>query len=256
MKFNLLIFVVLLIAHAQSAFAENDCADLRPTSEYIIKSDQANSPTLLVVLADNESQNNQLFIYLKHDDECRNVLSTQGAGIEFRQNQNSDFPDVVVSWHLGADDKSVAGYYVWHEGLYENAELVKSKKINLEALALFGKGETLKAIAKWKQATDLAIIPGLGYSSNDEALNNLGFAYYKLAKKESNEDYYDLAIEYLDQSIQVNYNRWVAWLNLGDIYFELNDMENATQCYERLLEINPDYKYAEKIKARLSGIKE
>jgi len=101
----------------------------------------------------------------------------------------------------------------------------------------------------------LAIIPGLGYTSNAEALNNLGFAYYKLATKSKSDEHFELARTYLEQSIEVDPRRWVAYLNLGDLYADRDWPEGAVENYSELLKINPNYKNAAKIKAKIKDLR-
>jgi hypothetical protein len=56
----------------------------------------------------------------------------------------------------------------------------------------------------------LAIIPGLGLTSNSEALNNLGYAYYKLAEKTKSKEHLELALTYLEQTTEVSPERWIG----------------------------------------------
>ena len=132
----------------------------------------------------------------------------------------------------------------------------KSKRLNKEALEYFKKGNIDKAIAIWEKAKGLAIIPGLGFTSNAEVLNNLGFAYHKLAKKTESDEHYNRSLYYLDATIQVDYKRWEAHLNLGDLYLEMNSPKDAVESYEKLLELNPTYKNADKIKAKIATLRE
>jgi tetratricopeptide (TPR) repeat protein len=84
----------------------------------------------------------------------------------------------------------------------------------------------------------LAIIPGLGLTSNSEALNNLGYAYYKLAEKTKSKEHLELALTYLEQTTEV-----------------LDRPNEALHSYQELLKLNPNYKYASKIRKKIKSLK-
>jgi tetratricopeptide (TPR) repeat protein len=238
----------------QLSFASDQidtCNAIKNANPFIV--DKHNS--LYVVHESNNSQNPFIHVYLQNSDGCRVVLSTQGSGVDFIKNSKNVFPDVDASWHMGAD-RSVNTFYIWNGTRYVSREVQDSERLNKEALEYFNKGDLDRAIIIWEKAKDLAIIPGLGFTSNAEVLNNLGFAYYKLAKKTKNDAHYKRAEYYLDGTIQVDYKRWEAHLNLGDLYVEMNNPKNALQSYEKLLELNPTYKRADEIKAKITTLRE
>jgi tetratricopeptide (TPR) repeat protein len=126
-----------------------------------------------------------------------------------------------------------------HEG-----EMNQSRQLNDQALKLFKKGKILEAISIWEEASKIAIDPKVQLTSNAEVLNNLGFAYYKLGSI-----YYPKAIEYLQSALVIDPNRWTIYLNLGDLYKAINQRALAVENYKKVLELNPNYKYANKLKA-------
>ena len=254
---RLLILVFLCLAYmfaGQISIASdqaNTCDEIKDANPFIV--DKQNN--LYVVHESNNRQNPFIYVYLKNPDGCRVVLSTQGSSIDFINNSKNKFPDVEASWHMGAD-RSARTFYVWNGNRYVSREAQDSERLNKEGLEYFKKGNIDRAIILWEKAKDLAIIPGLGFTSNAEVLNNLGFAYYTLAKTTKSDKHYKLALYYLDGAIQVDYNRWEAHLNLGDLYLDMDDPAYALQSYEKLLELNPNYKHAEKIKSKMATLRE
>jgi tetratricopeptide (TPR) repeat protein len=241
----------MFASHPSLALDKVDsCNEIKDATPFVV--DEQNN--LYVVHESNESQNPCLYVYLKNKSVCRVVLSTQGSGIDFIKNSKNKFPDIEASWHMGAD-KSHGVFYIWDGDKYISREAQESDRLNKEALEYFKKGNIEHAITIWGKAKDLAIIPGLGFTSNAEVLNNLGFAYYKLAKKTHKADYYKRAAYYLDGTIQVDYNRWEAHLNLGDLYNETDSPKHALQSYEKVLELNPKYKYADKIHDKIRTLR-
>jgi tetratricopeptide (TPR) repeat protein len=222
------------------------CDEIKDATPFVV--DEQND--LFAVHESNNSQNPFLYVYLRNQSRCRVVLSIQGSSIEFIKISKSEFPDIKASWHMGAD-KSDGTLYIWNGDRYISREARDSERLNKEALEYFKKGNIAHAITIWEKAKDLAIIPGLGFTSNAEVLNNLGFAYYKLAQKTHKADYYKRAEYYLDGTIQVDYSRWEAHLNLADLYSETDLPRKAVESYEKALELNPKYKYADKIRDKI-----
>ncbi len=228
----------------------NVCDEIKDANPYIV--DDNNN--LYAVNESNGSKNPFVYIYLKTPGGCRVLLSIQGSVVRFVKNSANKFPDVEALWHIGADE-SASTYYIWNGQKYVSRQSDESERLNKEALEYFKKGNIYRAINVWEKAKNLAIIPGLGLTSNAEVLNNLGFAYYTLAKKTESDKHYERALYYLDGTIQVDYNRWEAHLNLGNLYLEMNNPKDALQSYEKLLELNPNYKYADRIKAKIATLR-
>lgn len=221
----------------------NTCDEIKDATPFAV--DEQNN--LYVVNESNKSQNLFIHIYLRNPDGCRVVLSTQGSGVDFIKNSKNKFPDIQASWHMGAD-KSVGTLYIWNGNRYISSEVKDSERLNQEALEYFKKGNIEQAITIWKKAKDFAIIPGLGFTSNAEVLNNLGFAYYKMGR-----DYYPEAIEYLKSALEVDPNRLTIYLNLGDIYKAMVQRALAVDNYKKVLELKPDYKYAARLKREITA---
>ena len=137
---------------------------------------------------------------------------------------------------------------IYNEALMK--EIKKSKRLNDEALALYKAGDLHGAIEVWEQAVKLAIAPGTKATLNKEASNNLGFAYY-VDMKRNNVDRLAQAEKYLKDAEE----RWQAQLNLGDLYAHEGRAPIAAHHYEKLLEMNPNYKYADKIRQKIEELR-
>jgi tetratricopeptide (TPR) repeat protein len=240
-----------VVAADQTFSDSNNCDAIKGSDAYHVDDDN----DLYAVHESNGSKNPFIYIYLKTPGGCRVLLSSQGSVVRFIKNSANKFPDVDALWHLGAEE-SASTYYIWDGGKYVSRQASDTERLNKEALEYFEKGDIDRAIKVWEKAKDLAIIPGLGFTSNAEVLNNLGFAYHKLAKKTGSEKHYQLALYYLDAATQVDYTRWEAYLNLGDLYLDRNDREHALASYQKVLELNPKYRSADKIKLKLAELRD
>jgi len=251
---NVLILIFLLAQNVISAdrtiSTSNNCDAIKGADAYRV--DDNNN--LYAVYESNGSKNPFIYIYLKTSGGCRVLLSTQGSVVRFVKDSANKFPDVEASWHIGADESS-STYYIWDGRRYVSYQAGDSERLNRVALEYFKKGDIDRAIEVWEKAKKLSIIPGLGFTSNAEVLNNLGFAYHKLAKKTKAIQHYRLALHYLDAATQVDYKRWEAYLNLADLYVDIDDQAAALKNYQKVLELNPSYKYANKIKDSIAKIK-
>lgn len=221
---------------------------------------EGNTTKKLLVSFGSGGQNSQITVYLKDDNERRVVLNSWGSGVHFKENHESVYPIIEVSWHHSASENPVTTYK-WNGHKYEDIEMIDSRKLNEQALQLFNKRMIHDAISLWERASELAIIPGLGHTGNAEVLNNLGFAYYELYKLRKNletnseDEYFNKAVYYLDATTEVDFYRWTAYLNLGDLYFDVGCYKSAVKNYEILLGLKPDYKYKDKIKKRIKSVK-
>ncbi len=225
-----------------------DCSQLK--SDYDITEDGKTIKLSAVFDWSMKSENVPVTVYLiDENNNCRVVLNSWGSDIDFDKNNKSIYPDIKVLWHMGYEDNP-ATFYTWNGHDYESPEMAKSKKLNNQGLKLFNKGKIREAITVWKQAENLAIVPGLGYTANAEVLNNIGFAYYKLGEK-----YYSEAEDYLTNALQVDPQRWSIYLNLGDLYSNWGNNKMAVYNYKQLLKMKPDYKYANEIKDKIKLLK-
>jgi len=53
---------------------------------------------------------------------------------------------------------------------------------------------------------------------------------------------YELALTYLGRILQLQPDSYQAWNNIGVCYLRMGDYEAAQKCFDKSLEINPDYK--------------
>jgi len=213
---------------------------------YLVK-DNGKNKKLRVCYQSNGSQNGNVFVYLEEGKKRRSVLSSQGRTAIFSKG-NKIYPDISVPWHISAEENASSDY-VWNGHSYEYRDLKKTISLSAKALLLFKESKTDEAITMWEEA--IALNTG-GLSA--ESYNNLGYAYYKKAKARKNDEYYEKAEEYLKYAIQMQPKRWVAYLNLADIYLEQGDFSSAIKHYNKLLELKPDYKNASLIRKKVSKL--
>jgi len=218
------------------------CAD----NYYLVK-DNGKNKKLRVCYQSNGSQNGDIFVYLEEGNKRRIVLSSQGRAAIFSHG-NKIYPDISVPWHISAEENTSSDY-VWNGHSYEYRDLKKTINLSATALLLFKEGKIDEAITMWENA--IALNTG-GLSA--ESYNNFGYAYYKKAKTSMQPEYYEKAAKYLEFSIQMQPKRWAAHLNLADVYLEQRDFSSAIQHYKKLLELKPDYKYASKIREKISRL--
>ena len=133
-------------------------------------------------------------------------------------------------------------------------EMARSEALNSQALGLYKAGDLQGAIGLWKQAERLAVSRDTGLTANAEVLNNLGFAYYKLGMASSDRSQLQLARAYLANTIQVDPDRWVAYLNIADTYMALQMPAEALYGYRELLRLKPDHPHADKVRAVIQAL--
>ena len=73
----------------------------------------------------------------------------------------------------------------------------------------------------------------------------MGWVYNKLGN-------IDEAIRWTEKAKTINPNRAVAYVNLGDLYYELNRAEDARVNYEKWLQLEPNSAYAPTVRSRLA----
>lgn len=66
-------------------------------------------------------------------------------------------------------------------------------------------------------------------------------ALFETYIKTQNDQYLQLAIDQLTAALHENPDFKQGWLNVGNFYRLKKEMNNARSCYQRALEIDPDY---------------
>lgn len=231
------------------------CSKLVPAEASTdIQTDSSPSQVLLV-------QDPQLQGFLNLAGSCRLVLSANyfvhylSRKVEFKKISTSAFPNIIINFNVRSE-KIPRAEYVWNGDRYEREGLKESRALNVTALDLFKKDRIQEAIAIWEQAYEMALMPYSGLTENAEVLNNLAFAYHKLAKQQKSGDYYKKAEQFYKETQVVDYRRWQAYLNLGDLYAEQGNAKDAVQNYEKLIELNPEYKRTEGIRNKIEALKQ
>jgi tetratricopeptide (TPR) repeat protein len=239
-----------------------DCCRRKPTSSYeIVKDKKTVTLSLHLFYKGDGYYGDSIEVYLSENNRCRAVLQTWGHCVRFIPKEKGSFPDIEVFWDTKTGETQpyplndwTTNYktiFTWTGQKYEDAELPKSRSLNKQALALFKEGKIHSAISLWEKALPLSRIPRLGLTANAEVLNNLGFAYQKVG--------YDAEM-YYNFALKVDSCRWVAHLNLGDlyaagIYIDKELSRKAIDHYKKALSLNPGYKRAKEIKQKIKDLK-
>ena len=113
-----------------------------------------------------------------------------------------------------------------------------ASELNEEGLKLYRQKKYQASLDKFIQAsnTDPTFV---------EAVNNSGFLYYRL------KDYKN-AVVWLEKTVALDRKRAVAWLNLGDCYFEVGDFNSAEAAYRMHLKLSPNSKARNKVLQKLT----
>ncbi len=219
------------------------------------------------------SGNTELIALRRKANQCDIVLSTYGRGISVDEQRTGGYPNLRTYYSEGRDEETGAMMtkdvtYFWNGKEYEDVTLRdrinRAKKLNDQAVRLLKRRKIEAAIKIWKQISDeLHVVDA-------EILNNLGFAYYELAKQTKDSrhyshsqqnkkprelTYYEKAEGYLQRALEKEPERWSALLNIGDLEYDMNDFVWAIKRYDKLLKVKPDYKYADKIRKRIQELK-
>jgi tetratricopeptide (TPR) repeat protein len=201
----------------------------------------------------------RLQVLLKTGDSCRLVLADAisdnelGKRVKLLNGTNASFPNLTVTetrYSSTQESKEVTRTFVWNGTAYERQGLKEAAELNRQALAHLASGAILKAIELLNQAYDLV---GGG---NVELVNNLGFAYYKQWHKSRDQKYFDDAVRHLLEAINLDRNRWQAYLNLADLYNESGKKTEALEFYQQAEKLNPNKTSAAKIRKKIDALRQ
>jgi hypothetical protein len=147
------------------------------------------------------------------------------------------------------DEKGKKVRYAFSEGRYQR--IGGSKKPsppsdpvatarNREGMRLMEQRNYEGAMAKFEEAA-------VKNSADPVFANNAGFAYYKMGK-------YEESLYWFNRTIEVDPERAVAYLNLGDSLAKLNRNAEARKAYAKYLELAPGSKAAPEVKKKLDSL--
>lgn len=119
-------------------------------------------------------------------------------------------------------------------------DAAEGRGLSEEGMQLMKAGNYAEAAEKFIDALEKKSDSGL-------FANNAGFACYKLGR-------YEEALSYLKASINLNQNRPVAYLNLGDILVKLNRNAEARDAYTEYLATGPSANAAADVKKKLDAL--
>ncbi len=112
---------------------------------------------------------------------------------------------------------------------------IGAKRLHEHGLRKFREGEIAEAYEAIKQAAQLD-------SSNVEIVNNLGYVLQQLGE-------HDKAIPHFERSIELDPERAVAWLNLGDSQAALGRTDDAKKTYGHYLQMMPESPVKKRLEA-------
>ena len=104
----------------------------------------------------------------------------------------------------------------------------------------FYKSNLEESAKMWEKSIEL--------DNNIDAYNNLGWAYYVIGQ-------YEKAIEVYVKAKKVNPKHAVLSMNLGTVYFRINDTENAIKQFEDFVELDPNSESGIEVSKILKGLK-
>jgi TPR repeat len=197
-------------------------------------------------------------VVLGHGDVAGIILSTQFAGASYLTAEVPEYipgNDLFTSV-LSADGKKrsapfgVTSSYPEREDELSQQASASPSDLNREGLQLTKRGEYAEAALKFVEAARLDwSSSGIWYGPKGSARfsNNAGFAFYKIRR-------YPEAVVWLQKTIEIDPNRAVAYLNLGDALVKLNRNAEARQAYMKYLELAPDSKAAPDVKRKLDAL--
>lgn len=226
-----------------------NCTDEQLSSAEIYNIRENNRLKKLISIVDynSDSRSYDYSIFLLDAEKCRHVLSVECHGLGFQRRSDSPYPDISFHYGRGAG-RAEFHFYSWDGNEYNNATAKVTAAMNREAVQLIKSGEIEKA-------SEILQFAAQAEGANAEVMNNYGYSMYLLAKQEDPAiSYYKEARIWLEKSLKSDPNRWSAHLNLGDLFYDNDDIMYAIKHYRKLLEIKPDYEFAKKIKDRIDEL--
>ncbi len=122
--------------------------------------------------------------------------------------------------------------------------------LNSKAGGLFQAGNLDDAIAVWRKAVEIAEASMPDSSIHLDLLCDLSAAYYRAGSR-----YYPLVQAYLEQVVDTDPNRAIAYLILGDICYDNVEPSCAIGNYDLSLRLDPGLAYSERARKRMETLK-
>ena len=113
----------------------------------------------------------------------------------------------------------------------------EAERLHTLGLEMYREGKLAEAYEAIRQASELD-------GTNVEIVNNHGFLLQELGAWEK-------ALPWLERTIELDADRAVAYLNLGDTYRALDRREESVEAYEKYLEMVPDSRARRRIEGWL-----
>jgi tetratricopeptide (TPR) repeat protein len=150
---------------------------------------------------------------------------------------------------LATDASGKKVRYLFKDGRYEQFSVPRAAKppsvprataLNEQGMQLMQQKNYEAAIPKFEEAAQL--------NQGDPLFaNNAGFAYYKLER-------YEDSLYWFNKAIEIDPNRAMAFLNLGDACAKLGRNAEAREAYQKYLSQAPDSKAAPDVKKKLEAL--
>ena len=104
-------------------------------------------------------------------------------------------------------------------------------------IEIFNKGLDFHKKNKFENALEIYLELLSNDKSNVNLLYLIGTCYIQTKKPE-------LAINYLEKTIELDNKHIAAYNNLGGAYFEIKRIDDSIKIYKQLFKLNPNYKLA------------
>jgi len=138
------------------------------------------------------------------------------------------------------------------ELVLKNKTLTKAKRadaLNNYAIVLYQLGQTVQAEEVWTK-----LIENPNYTSPELLYFNLGYAQLnEAAKKRAQQDsvqekiHLEAAVDYFKNTAAISKEYINAYFFLGQAFIGLGNLEEARNCYQTILTINPDHPAATQV---------
>jgi len=185
----------------------------------------------------------------KNDSNAlRKALNEVEQALAINQTAQAQGLKATILFQLGKLDESKELF----ELLLKNKTLSKAKRAdatNNYAIVLYQLGHTQEAEETWKK-----LIDNPNYTSPELLYFNLGYAQLNeavtaRAKQEPAQEkaHLETAVDHFKNALSISKEYINAFFFMGQAYIGLKNLEEARNCYQTILTINPDHQTAAQV---------
>jgi hypothetical protein len=147
------------------------------------------------------------------------------------------------------DEKGKKVRYAFSDGRYQRIGGSKKPAPPSDPVATARNKEGMQLMEQKDYEGAMAKFAEAAVKNSDDPIfaNNAGFAYYKMGK-------YEDSLYWYDKTIEIDPERAVAYLNLGDSLAKLKRNADARKAYAKYLELAPESKAAPDVKKKLEAL--